>query len=140
MFMFGNKSNGRLDSVHSSLHAVADLALNLSPYDFTIVHGHRGEVEQNLLFMHGLSQLEYPNGKHNKRPSEALDFAPWVNNFIPWNDTHIFCVIAGCFFAAAKDLNISIRWGGDWDSDGSTKDQQLMDYGHIELMTGGIAV
>lgn len=36
-----------------------------------------------------------------KPRSEAIDFGPWINGGVPWNDTHIFAVIAGCFFAAA---------------------------------------
>jgi len=66
--------------------------------------------------------------------SLAFDFAPWIDGAIPWGDTHIFAVIAGAFFAATLDLGYTVRWGGDWDSDGSTKDQRLMDWGHIEVL------
>jgi peptidoglycan L-alanyl-D-glutamate endopeptidase CwlK len=72
--------------------------------------------------------------KDGKANSEAIDFAPWVEGSIPWDDTHVFAIIAGCFHAAAKEKNAVIRYGGDWDTDGSTKDQTLMDWGHVEII------
>ena len=134
---------------HQALREVTIRALLLSPYDFTIVHGWRGEEVQNALVDSGASRAPWPTSKHNnirwedagrnkqvsKPDSLAVDFGPWVNGAIPWNDTHIFAVIAGAFFAASFELNYPIRWGGDWDSDGSTKDQTLLDYGHVELIT-----
>jgi peptidoglycan L-alanyl-D-glutamate endopeptidase CwlK len=136
---FGAKSNQKLATCHPRLAAVAMKALELSPYDFTIVHGWRGEEVQNALFDSRASQKRWPESKHNamlgdKPCSEAIDFAPWVDGKIPWDDTHIFAIIAGCFIAAANSMNMKIRYGGDWDSDGSTKDQTLMDWGHVEIV------
>lgn len=137
---FGTKSAGKLATVHPDLRQVAKIALARSPYDFSIIHGWRGEDVQNALFESGVSHTPWPESKHNIRDlnelkcSEAIDFGPWIDNAIPWNDTHIFAVIAGCFFAAASECGVTIRWGGDWDSDGSTKDQTLMDYGHVEII------
>ena len=65
--------------------------------------------------------------------SDALDFAPYINGRIYWEDSHIFAVVAGVFMAAAKQQGFKIRWGGDWDSDGTTTDQTFMDWGHIEI-------
>jgi peptidoglycan L-alanyl-D-glutamate endopeptidase CwlK len=139
LHQFGKGSAGKLLTGHSEIKLLAPRALYLSPYDFTIVHVWRGEDVQNALFDSGASRKRWPDSKHNARnaltlksESNALDFAPWIDGAIPWNDTHIFAIIAGAFFAAAIDLNIKIRYGGDWDSDGSTKDQTLMDWGHIE--------
>jgi peptidoglycan L-alanyl-D-glutamate endopeptidase CwlK len=119
--------------------AVAQRALELSPYDFGIAHGHRGEAEQNALFDAGASSVRFPDSKHNAetaegRPqSEAVDFFPTIGGHVPWNETHIFAVIAGCFFAAAAELKVKLRWGGDWDGDGNTKEHKLQDWGHMEL-------
>ena len=139
MFEYGSKSIDKLSGCNGSLQAVAEKALSLSPYDITIVHGWRGKDVQNALYDSGASHKRWPMSKHNHQTnstpdSVALDFAPWVNGRIPWNDTHIFAIVAGCFFAAAKELDIEIRYGGDWDTDGSTKDQTLMDWGHVELI------
>lgn len=141
-YQYGSKSMSKLDTCHPKLKEVALLGLEMSPYDITIIHGWRGEEVQNALQESGASTKRFPDSKHNTmRPpplnspeSEAFDFGPWVNGDIPWNDTHVFACIAGCFFAAAQQLGVTLRWGGDWDSDGSTKDQKLMDWGHLEII------
>jgi peptidoglycan L-alanyl-D-glutamate endopeptidase CwlK len=142
---YGHRSMNKLATCHPMLEKIALHALELCPYDITIVHGWRGEDVQNALLASNASTKGWPDSKHNaiggdgSGQSEAIDFAPWVDGGIPWNDTHIFAVVAGSFFAAGYDLDIrvqgrALRWGGDWDSDGSTKDQKLMDWGHIEII------
>ncbi len=140
-YSFGSKSLAKLETVHATLNNIAMRALETSPYDFTIIHGWRGEEVQNALQESGVSTKRFPDSKHNVTEpdfggpmSMAIDFGPWIESDIPWDDTHIFAVIAGCFFTAAHEFGEQIRWGGDWDSDGSTKDQKLMDWGHVELV------
>ena len=143
-FAYGTGSVEKLETCHPELQRIADEALRLSPYDITIIHGWRNMEEQNALEADGKSTKRFPDSRHNKtdapnvidphKMSDALDFAPWVNNTIYWNDTHIFAVIAGCFYAAAENLGLTLRWGGDWDSDGQSSDQTLLDWGHVEIM------
>lgn len=147
-YSFGSGSRAKLDTVHPDLRECAELALSRSPYDFTIVHGWRGEEVQNALFASGASTKRYPESKHNGTVdiayvsqgnkqfeiSDAIDFAPWIDGTIPWGETHIFACIAGCLFAAADELGIKLRWGGDWDTDGNTKEHRLQDWGHVEIM------
>lgn len=140
MYQYGARSREKLDTCHPQLREVADLALQLSPYDITIIHGFRRQAIQDALFESGASTKRFPDSKHNHRTEDdlpcslAIDFGPWVKGGVPWNDTHVFACIAGCFFAAAAQLGVTLRWGGDWDSDGSTKDQKLMDWGHLEIL------
>lgn len=139
MFEYGSTSKARLATCHNDIRRVAERALELSPVDITIVWGWRAEEAQNKMVADGASKTPWPNSKHNNKHngqplSLAVDFAPWVKGAIPWNDTHLFAVIAGCFLAAAKELGIKIRWGGDWDMDGTTTDQTFMDWGHVELV------
>ena len=103
-------------------------------YDFTIVWGHRNKAAQEQAFLSGNSGKRWPDSRHNSTPSTALDFAPWVDGGIPWNDTHAFAVIGGMFIAAGADLGTPIIYGGDWDMDGLTTDQRLMDWGHVQLV------
>jgi len=143
---YGKQSTQKLGTCHPALRTIADEALSMSPYDITIVRGWSGKDVQNALYDSHASTKRFPDSRHNRsddlgvpRPlrskiSDALDFAPYVNGAIPWGDTHIFAVIAGCFMAAAKMYGHTLRWGGDWDSDGGTKDQTLMDWGHIEII------
>ena len=131
-YSYGSRSLEKLSGVAPELAAIANRAILRTPVDFTIVWGRRGELVQDALFESGASRKRYPNSKHNATPSLALDFAPWVQRRIDWEDTHIFALIAGVFFASAQPGQL--RWGGDWDGDGTTTDQTLMDWGHIELV------
>ena len=143
-FTYGSGSRAKLATVHPKLKECAVLALSRSPYDITIVHGWRGEEVQNALFASGASTKQFPDSRHNKTDdvlipnpnevSDAIDFAPWIDGGIPWGETHIFACIAGLFFAAADELGITHRWGGDWDTDGNTKEHKLQDWGHLEIM------
>lgn len=143
MYKYSTNSKNKLDTCHPVLHDIANEAIATSPYDITIIHGWRGMDLQNQLYAKGKSKLQFPFSRHNKtddphvidphRLSDALDFAPYVNG-INWEDSHIFSVIAGCFFAAAIRMGHVLRWGGDWDMDGSTKDQTFMDWGHLEIV------
>lgn len=135
---FGVQSEAKLLALHSDVAAAVRLGLEWSPYDFTIVHTWRGEELQNGLFDSNASTKRWPKSWHNTVDDDgnpysyAVDFAPWVNGEIPWGETHIFAAIAGAIMAAANYLGEPLEWGGDWDSDGSTDDQTLMDWGHLQ--------
>jgi len=137
-FSFGEKSRGKLLTCAPALASVLTRAIELSPIDFTIVHGFRNQAEQDLLFASGASQKRWPLSTHNIMMagvpySHAADIAPWIGGAIPWKDTHAFAVLAGVMFAAANERGVELRWGGDWNRNGSTKDQSFMDWGHFEL-------
>lgn len=151
MYSYGVKSQGKLDTCHSALNKTANAGLIVSPVDITIIHGWRGQEVQEALFASGASEKDWPDSKHNNydmagdfriEESLAFDFGPWVDGKVPWKDTHMFALIAGIFFAVFDQLQIEgeisnqilLRWGGDWDMDGSTTDQKLMDWGHMELI------
>ena len=139
-YRFGKRSSDKLATCHPTLVAVAQRALERSPYDFSIIHGWRGEDVQNGLFDSGASSVRWPDSQHNntddsgKPLSLAIDFAPYIGGTIPWHETHIFAVVAGCLFSAAAELNAKLRWGGDWDGDGDTREHKLQDWGHVELV------
>lgn len=138
-FQFGEKSRARLSTCAPKLAVTVARALELSPFDFTVVWGFRDQTRQDDMWRSGASQKRWPDSKHNHTVngvpfSLAVDLAPWIDGAIPWKDTNLFCVLAGVMFAAAKERGVEIRWGGDWDGDGSTADQTLMDFGHFELV------
>lgn len=143
-FIYGSRSLARIETCHEDMIMVASRAIEITPIDYTIVHGWRGEEIQNTLFESGASEKQWPDSMHNNEEEEpdgvlmpcslAIDFAPLIRSKIPWKDTHAFAVVAGVWFAAAKECDVILRWGGDWDMDGLTTDQTLMDYGHMELV------
>ena len=139
MWKYGKSSRKKRDSCHPDLIEVMDSGLELSPVDIAIVWGWRGREVQDGMFRMGASKVKWPKSKHNHTEKDvpaslAFDFGPWVRGEIPWNDTHIFAVVAGVFMTVAKEKGIRLRWGGDWNMNGLTTDQTFMDWGHLELV------
>ena len=99
-------------------------------FDCSVLCGHRGEEEQNKAYKAGNSQKQFPHGKHNKLPSNAVDVAPYP---IDWDDRERFQYFAGFVLGTAKQLNINIRYGGDWDGDNDLKDNDFDDLVHFEI-------
>ena len=126
---FGQKSLEKLSTLDPRLERLLAAAIEVS--DFTILCGHRGQVEQNQAFESGNSRLPWPHSKHNSKPSVAVDVAPWP---IDWQATDRFCFLAGILFGLAKDQGINIRWGADFAQDGLENKDNFMDYPHIELV------
>jgi peptidoglycan L-alanyl-D-glutamate endopeptidase CwlK len=118
MFIYGETSRAKLRTVHPALAAVATRALEISPFDITVVCGWRGEKEQNEAYAAGRSRVKWPDSKHNNTVGDnvplslAIDLAPYLGGQIPWTDSKLFHVLAGVVFAAAKERNVEIRWGG----------------------------
>ena len=125
---YSQKSLKQLYSCHPQLQLLFFEVIK--HYDCTILEGHRSEERQNELYRTGYSKTEYPGSKHNTTPSMAVDVAPYP---IDWNDEKRFYHFAGFVIATAKQLNLDIRWGGDWDSDNDLDDQTFMDLVHFEL-------
>ena len=126
---FGDKSLAKLDTCDRRLQEVCSLVIE--NYDFTILEGHRSNERQDELFRQGKSKLQAGESKHNASPSLAVDIAPYP---IDWNDTRRFYLLAGFMFQAAAELNIKLRWGGDWDGDWEHKDQTFHDLPHFEVV------
>ena len=73
-------SKSRLVTCHQDLQTLFNEVIKY--YDCTIVYGHRGEIAQNQAYAEGKSQLKWPNSKHNKWPSLAVDAAPYERTAI----------------------------------------------------------
>lgn len=133
-YSYGKKSLLTLRGADSGLQRVFHTALNLGLIDISILEGHRPEEEQNRLFKGGKSKVQYPNSKHNKTPSEALDAAPYVGGKASFDYRH--CIyLAGIICAVGTWLGIKIRWGGNWDMDGEPlTDQGFQDLVHYEVI------
>lgn len=103
-------------------------------FDCKVLEGHRGEEAQHKAFLEGNSKLDWPNGKHNKLPSLAVDVAPFP---VDWNDAKRFHFFAGFVLGTASVMGISLRWGGDWNSDTQVKDNKFNDLVHFEVADHG---
>ncbi|MDB4331297.1 M15 family metallopeptidase [bacterium] len=129
MYKFGKRSRARLKGVDSRLVNVLNELIKVM--DVTIIEGVRSAETQNKYFKDGKSKLDGVNKKSNHQLGKAVDLAPYPIN---WEESNRFYYMGGMVRGIAKQLNLKIRWGGDWDSDGETKDQTFMDLVHIEIL------
>lgn len=131
-FYFSTKSKIKLHSCHLDLQAIINEALAYEIMDIVVIEGHRDKATQDRYYALNKSKVKYPDGKHNKTPSEAIDIAPYINGKVSWNKLHC-CVLAGIILVIAKKRGIKIRWGGNWDMDGEPiTDQDFQDLVHYE--------
>lgn len=128
---FGSTSMKRLVTCDEKLQALF-LAV-VASFDCTVLEGYRDKATQDKYFAEGKSRLKYPAGEHNKYPSRAIDVAPYINGKPSFDMRH--CLhFAGFVLGVANTLDISIRWGGDWDMDKEAMtDQDFQDLVHFEL-------
>ncbi len=103
----------------------------LETIDHTIITGGRDGVTQNEMFRTGKSKVQFPNSKHNSAPSMAVDAAPYP---IDWKDRERATLFAGFVMGIAKGKKITLRWGGDWNSDWQVKDNHFDDLLHFEIV------
>ncbi|MHA2350719.1 MAG: M15 family metallopeptidase [Candidatus Thorarchaeota archaeon] len=129
MASFGKKSYKVYETLDPRLQDVVNLAIKIM--DFSLLSGYRGKAEQDRYFKMGTSLKQFPESKHNRHPSIAVDLAPYP---IDWTDTQRFYVLAGVMLACALVCKVKLRWGGDWDSDGDLQDQSFQDLGHFEIV------
>jgi len=125
---FSKRSRKRLEECDERLQRLFNEVIK--SYDCTILCGHRSKEEQEKMYEQGRSKLRWPASKHNKRPSMAVDVAPWP---IDWTDMGSFYMFVGYVKRVAEEMNIPLRCGADWDMDGYTKDQMFNDLVHFEL-------
>lgn len=148
-FKFSQNSLNRLATVHPDLQRVAHRAIELSAVDFAITQGRRTLDEQRRLYGKGrtaaqcvrvgvpaayarpaedkVTWVKPENGNHLS--GRALDVAPYIRGKLEYDDNGklgLWPKIAKAFKDAARELDVSIEWGGDWEG---TKDRP-----HFELV------
>jgi peptidoglycan L-alanyl-D-glutamate endopeptidase CwlK len=141
---FSQRSADRLATCHPDLVRLFGEVISLS--DCTILQGLRTDEEQAELYRQGRTRIDgvTARSKHQARPdgwSHAVDVAPYP---ISWRtgDPAVrarWIDFARLVFEVAEDLEIPIRWGGDWDQDWDrvsdpTADQSFNDWPHWEIV------
>ena len=128
MYSYGENSKNSLSECTENLQKIGNVLITVM--DVSCTEGYRNEYDQNKAFNLKLSDKKFPDGKHNKQPSEAVHFLPYPKG---WKSTREeFVYMAGIVKGIATVLGIKIRWGGDWDSDNDLHDQTFMDLAHFE--------
>jgi len=125
---FGKKSKERLNTCDSKLQKVFNEVIK--HVDCSVLEGHREKDRQNKLYEEGKTKVKYPNGRHNRQPSSAVDVTPYP---VDWKDRERQTLFAGFVIGVASQMNINLRWGGDWDQDFQVVDNRFDDFPHFEL-------
>jgi len=127
---FSKRSRSRLGTCHPSLQKI--FHETIKHFDCTILEGARSKEKQDEAFLKGNSKVKWPNGKHNRVPSVAVDVIPYP---IDWGDRERMSYFAGYVQGISTQMEIPLRWGGDWDQDTELKDNRFDDLVHFELVS-----
>lgn len=147
-FSYGRRSKHVRRTMRPELQETLDETLRHA--DHSLLEGYRGEEAQNKAFDTGHSKVRFPNGRHNKYPSDAVDAAPYPIDWdtkvakrddagkivgINWSGVWNLCrffYFAGMVVGIGAKLGHKIRFGGDWDGDLDLDDQKFRDLVHFE--------
>lgn len=105
------RSEARLAGVHPHLARVVYAASEMEGPDILVVEGYRSAERQAKLFAAKLTKIK-SGGKHQR--GEAVDLCVVVDGEDRW-DGPAFAPLADRMRAAARSLEIPLRWGGCWD-------------------------
>ena len=139
MRSFSKRSQDALKGVHPKIVSVLDEALQTSPVDFMVLEGVRTKERQRQLYNQGrltpgevvtwtMNSAHFVNQKTGY--GHAVDLLPEPYD---WKDKGQFKKMAEAVIKAAQRQGVSLRWGGDWDSDGIIWEKGESDSPHFEL-------
>jgi len=134
MPVFSERSQARLAECDTRLQSVFTEVIK--HFDCIVLCGHRSKVDQDAAVKAGTSQTPWPASKHNKRPSLAVDVAPFERPAAPvnWQDRERMTFFAGFVLGVAELKGVPLRWGGDWDRDTQVRDNGFDDLVHFEIV------
>lgn len=109
-FALGPKSLAELTGVHPDLVRVVKRAIEITACDFTVADGIRTVEEQRRFVAQGFSRTM--KSKHLE--GRAVDLVPLVEGKPRWWWPQIYQV-AAAMQAAAREVDVRIKWGCVWD-------------------------
>jgi len=125
---FGKRSLKRLKGVDTRLVSVLNKLIKIM--DVTIIEGVRSAEKQLEYFESGKSKIDGIKKKGQHQLGNAVDLAPYP---IDWDDRDRMHYMGGILIGIGHMMGYKLRWGGDWDRDGETKDNSFDDLVHIEI-------
>ena len=115
---FSQRSIKAMIGVHPDLVKVAYRALELCDSDFTVIEGVRTLEKQREYFANGASKtMKSYHLLHEDGFGHALDIYPYYDGSVQCEAPYAkFKEISVAMKSAAKELGVTITWGGDWKS------------------------
>lgn len=111
-FSFGSRSRTNLKGVHPDLVRVMERAIEISGRDFAVIEGLRTPERQAQLVADGFSTTE----RSRHLTGHAVDVVPYHDGRPTYTHWPAFYDLADYVKQAARELNIPVEWGGDWQS------------------------
>ena len=130
MAKFGRRSRENLSTCHEDLQKVFNEVIK--HVDCSILEGHRDERTQDRYYEEGKTKVRYPMGRHNSKPSRAVDVVPYP---VDWDDRERFHLFGGFVLGMARGMGITLRWGGDWNMNFEVDENRFDDFPHFELVS-----
>ena len=124
---FSQRSIKAMIGVHPDLVKVAYRALGLCDSDFTVIEGVRTLEKQREYFANGASKtMKSYHLLHEDGFGHALDIYPYYDGSVQCEAPYAkFKEISVAMKSAAKELGVTITWGGDWKSFQDTPHYQI---------------
>lgn len=126
-YRLGTRSIATLEGVHPLLVACVVRAIRVTSADFTVFQGLRSLEEQERLVATGRSKTM--SSRH--LTGHAVDLPAW-HGYPKWDKVDAQ-QIANAMFQGAKEMGVTLRWGGDWNMNGRQSDETFRDLVHFEL-------
>lgn len=130
VYHLGARSLAELEGVHEHLLAVVKRAIEIAPIDFAVVDGKRTVEEQRAYVASGASQTM--DSRH--LTGHAVDLVAFIGNKARW-ELDLLCKIGTAMRSAALELNVPLRWGGNWDVLITEGDTPLEDLVQVYIQT-----
>lgn len=109
-YKLSEKSLDRLKGLHPDLVKVVKRAIEITDIDFSVGEGLRSITRQKELYAEGATTTM--NSRH--LTGHAVDlFALDENGKVTW-DWKYYHPLSDAVKQAAKDVGVTIEWGGDW--------------------------
>lgn len=138
-YSLSQRSLKNLEGVHPNLVAVVKRAIEITEQDFVVIEGVRTQARQDELWAQGRTKPgpivtwtkdASSHGIGKDGYGHAVDICPYP---VDWNDISKFDAIYVAMMAAAQELGVRLRYGGDWDMDGKLRERGETDSPHFEL-------
>lgn len=138
-YSLSQRSISNLRQVHPDLVSVVELAIQITGQDFIVIEGVRTQERQDELWAQGRTKPgpivtwtkdASSHGIGKDGYGHAVDICPFP---VDWNDLSKFDAIYVAMMAAAQELGVRLRYGGDWDMDGKLRERGETDSPHFEL-------
>ena len=132
-FKLGKTSLARLKGVDETLVNVVKRAIEISEVDFTVLEGVRTLERQRELYAQGRTapgKIVTWTMKSRHIEGKAVDLVPYP---LDWSDLEKFNKIKDAMFQSAKELDVNLRWGADWNGNGEYREKGEYDSPHFEI-------